>query len=38
MNADEYELKEARLVMVDAVRIVLRNALKLLGIKALERM
>jgi arginyl-tRNA synthetase len=38
LNADEDELKEARLVMVDAVRIVLRNALKLLGIKALERM
>lgn len=38
LNADEYELKEARLVMVDAVRIVLRNALKLLGIEALERM
>ena len=38
LKADKYELKEARLALVNAVKIVLRNALKLLGIEALERM
>jgi arginyl-tRNA synthetase len=38
LKADELELKDARLAMVNAVKIVLRNSLKLLGIKALERM
>jgi len=38
LKADGYELKDARLSMVNAVKIVLRNSLKLLGIEALERM
>jgi arginyl-tRNA synthetase len=38
LKADEPELKDARLAMVNAVKIVLRNSLKLLGIIALERM
>jgi arginyl-tRNA synthetase len=37
-ETDEYELKDARFAMVNAVKIVLRNSLKLLGIEALERM
>ncbi len=38
LKADEDKLKDARLAMVNAVKIVLRNSLKLLGIEALERM
>lgn len=38
LKADENELKDARLTMVNAVKIVLRNSLKLIGIEALERM
>lgn len=35
---DDEELKKARLVLVDAARITLRNALALLGVTAPERM
>jgi len=38
IKAESPRLSEARLGLVDAVRITLRNALKLLGIEALERM
>ena len=38
LKADTPELMNARLQLVDAVRITLRNALSLLGIKAPERM
>jgi arginyl-tRNA synthetase len=38
IKAWSQELSDARLALVDAVRIVLRNALKLLGIEAPERM
>ncbi|MFQ6052739.1 MAG: arginine--tRNA ligase [Candidatus Bathyarchaeia archaeon] len=38
LKADPRELAGARLMLVDAVRIVLRNALSLLGIRAPERM
>lgn len=36
--SDDEELKKARLVLVDATRITLRNALTLLGVSAPERM
>ena len=38
IKADSSALSRARLGLVDAVRIVLRNSLNLLGIEALERM
>jgi arginyl-tRNA synthetase len=38
IKAEPKELSDARLVLVDAVRIVLRNALNLLGIVAPEKM
>jgi arginyl-tRNA synthetase len=38
INATSVELSDARLALVDATRIVFRNALKLLGIEAPERM
>jgi arginyl-tRNA synthetase len=38
IKAETPELSDARLAMVDAVRIVLRNALNLIGITAPERM
>ncbi len=38
IKAESRELSDARLALVDATRIVLRNALKLLGIEAPERM
>ena len=38
IKAEPPELSDARLVLVDAVRIVLRNALNLIGITAPERM
>jgi arginyl-tRNA synthetase len=38
LKANESGLKDARLAMVNAVKIVLRNSLNLLGIEALERM
>jgi arginyl-tRNA synthetase len=38
IKADSKELGDARLALVDATRIVLRNGLKLLGIEAPERM
>lgn len=38
IKAEPRELSNARLALVDAVRIVLRNALKLLGIVAPEKM
>ncbi|RLE52548.1 MAG: arginine--tRNA ligase [Candidatus Methanomethylicota archaeon] len=38
LTANPNELKEARLALVKAVEITLKNALKLLGIKALPRM
>jgi arginyl-tRNA synthetase len=38
LKADPPELAGARLMLVDAVRIVLRNALMLLGIEAPDRM
>jgi arginyl-tRNA synthetase len=38
IKADSVELGDARLALVDATRIVFRNALKLLGIEAPERM
>lgn len=38
LSAKPRELKEARLALVKAVRIVLRNSLDILGIKALTRM
>ncbi|MEM2320808.1 MAG: arginine--tRNA ligase [Candidatus Bathyarchaeia archaeon] len=38
IKAETRELSDARLLLVDAVRIVLRNSLSLLGIEAPERM
>ena len=38
LQADSTRLRDARLSLVDAVRITLRNALNLLGIEALEKM
>ncbi len=38
IKAEKAGLRDARLALVDAVRITLRNALRLLGIEALERM
>jgi arginyl-tRNA synthetase len=38
IKAEPQELSDARLALVDAVRIVLRNALNLIGIVAPERM
>jgi arginyl-tRNA synthetase len=38
IKAEPLELSDARLALVDAVRIVLRNALSLIGITAPERM
>ncbi len=38
IKADPPELSDARLALVDAVRIVLRNSLKLIGIYAPEKM
>jgi len=38
IKAEPIELSDARLALVDACRIVLRNALKLLGIEAPDRM
>lgn len=38
IKAEPRELSDARLLLVDAVRIVLRNSLSLLGIEAPERM
>jgi arginyl-tRNA synthetase len=38
LKAEPLELSHARLVLVDAVSIVLRNVLNLLGIEALEKM
>jgi len=38
VRAEPRELSDARLALVDAVRIVLRNALRLLGIEAPQRM
>jgi arginyl-tRNA synthetase len=38
LKADSAALSDARLALVDAARIVLRNALRLLGIEAPERM
>lgn len=38
IKAEPRELSDARLLLVDAVRITLRNALNLIGIKAPERM
>jgi len=38
MRAEPQGLRDARIMMVDAVRITIRNALKLLGIEAPERM
>jgi arginyl-tRNA synthetase len=38
IKADSVERSDARLALVDAARIVLRNALKLLGIEAPEKM
>ena len=38
IKAEPQELSDARLVLVDAVRVVLRNALNLIGIVAPERM
>jgi arginyl-tRNA synthetase len=38
IKATSVELSDARLALVDAARIVFRNALKLLGIEAPERM
>jgi arginyl-tRNA synthetase len=38
IKAKSSELSDARLALVDATRIVIRNALKLLGIEAPERM
>jgi len=38
IKAEPPELSNARLALVDAVRIVLRNALNLIGIYAPERM
>jgi arginyl-tRNA synthetase len=38
MRAEPPELRDARIMLVDAVRITIRNALNLLGIEAPERM
>lgn len=38
LKAQKLGLRDARLVMVEAVKIVLRNSLELIGIEALERM
>ena len=38
IKAESVSLSDARLILVDSARIVLRNALKLLGIEAPERM
>jgi len=38
LKAEKPGLRDARLAMVDAVRIVIRNSLRLIGIKAVERM
>jgi len=38
IKAESVGLSDARLALVDATRIVFRNALKLLGIEAPERM
>ncbi|MCD6514371.1 MAG: arginine--tRNA ligase [Candidatus Odinarchaeota archaeon] len=38
LNIKDKELEKARVKLVDSIRIVLRNALNLLGIKPLERM
>jgi len=38
IQAESKELREARLALVDAVRVVLKNSLTLLGIKPLKRM
>jgi len=38
LKADPPELRDARIMLVDAVRISIRNALNLLGIEAPERM
>jgi arginyl-tRNA synthetase len=38
IKAESQELSDARLALTDAVRIVLRNALNLIGITAPERM
>ncbi|MGQ4832507.1 MAG: arginine--tRNA ligase [Candidatus Asgardarchaeia archaeon] len=38
LNLEDKELEEARVTLVNAVRIVLRNALQLLGVPALEKM
>ncbi|MEM2351472.1 MAG: DALR anticodon-binding domain-containing protein, partial [Thermoproteota archaeon] len=38
IKAEPPELSDARLALVDAIRIVLRNALNLIGITAPERM
>jgi len=38
IGAEPVELSDVRLALVDAIRMVLRNALNLLGIEAPERM
>ncbi len=38
IKAESAELSDARLALVDATRIVLRNGLKLLGIEAPDKM
>ena len=38
LRAEPVGLRDARLMLVDAVRVVLRNSLNLLGIEAPERM
>ena len=38
IKAETPEISQARLALVDAVRIVLRNSLALIGIKAPEKM
>ena len=38
IKAEPSELSEARLALTDAVRIVLRNSLNLIGIEAPQRM
>jgi arginyl-tRNA synthetase len=38
IKAEPLELSDVRLALVDAVRIVLRNALNLIGIVAPEKM
>ena len=38
LRAETHELRDARLTLVDSVKIILKNSLKLIGIEALERM